>query len=145
MYVERQAAGNPADTIANGIGKHMTKKTKTIVNLGPLEGRVFILGRDGHIYIDSKTASKHHAEIRIIDGKIRLRDLDSTNGTYLLKNRKLVQFTEGFVNPLQPVVLGSKPYVINDLLKIATEFSAGDRDDTLIETGADAGSKAAGG
>lgn len=123
----------------------MTKKTKTIVNLEPLEGRVFILGRDGHIYIDSKTASKYHAEIRIIDGKIRLRDLDSTNGTFLLKNRKLVQFTEGFVNPLQPVVLGSKPYIINDLLAIATEFSAGNTDDTLIETGTDKGSKVVGG
>ncbi len=122
----------------------MAKKTKTIVNLEALEGRVFILGRDGHIYIDSPTASKHHAEIRIIGGKIRLRDLDSTNGTFLLKNRKLVQFTEGFVNPLQPIVIGNKPYVINDLLKIANEFSAGDIDDTQIETGADSESKAAG-
>ena len=122
----------------------MAKKTKTIVNLAALEGRVLILGRDGHIYIDSPTASKHHAEIRITGGKIRLRDLDSTNGTFLLKNRKLVQFTEGFVNPLQPIVIGNKPYVINDLLKIANEFSAGDVDDTQIETSADSGSKAAG-
>lgn len=122
----------------------MAKKTQTIVDLEALEGRVLIVGRDGHIYIDSKTASKHHAEIRIIGGKIRLRDLDSTNGTFLLKHRKLVQFTEGFVNPLQPIVIGNKPYVINDLLKIATEFSAGDVDDTQIEPGADAESKAVG-
>ncbi len=123
----------------------MAKKTKTIVNLEPLEGRIFILGRDGHIYIDSKTASKQHAEIRIINGRIRLRDLDSTNGTYLLKNRKLVQFTEGFVNPLQPVIIGSKPYIINDLLKIATSFTAGDTDDTEIETGGESGQEAASG
>ncbi len=122
----------------------MAKKTKTIVNLEALEGRILILGRDGHIYIDSPTASKHHAEIRIIDGKVKLRDLGSTNGTFLLKNRKLVQFTEGFVNPLQPIVIGNKPYVINDLLKIATEFSAGDVDDTQIDTGADSEPKAAG-
>ena len=119
----------------------MAKKTKTIVNLEALEGRIFILGRDGHIYIDSPTASKHHAEIRIIGGKIRLRDLESTNGTFLLKNRKLVQFTEGFVNPLQPIVIGNKPYVINDLLKIATEFSAGNVDDTQIDTGAESESR----
>ncbi len=123
----------------------MAEKTKTIVNLEALEGRVLILGRDGHIYIDSKTASKHHAEIRIIDGKIRLRDLDSTNGTFLLKNRKLVRFTEGFVNPLQPIVIGNKPYVINDLLKIANEFSAGDMDDTEIDTGADSAEQSASG
>ena len=122
----------------------MAEKTKTIVNLNALEGRIFILGRDGHIYIDSPTASKHHAEVRIIGGKIWLRDLDSTNGTFLLKNRKLVQFTEGFVNPLQPIVIGNKPYVINDLLKIATDFSAGDVDDTQIDTSANSDSKAAG-
>ena len=122
----------------------MTSKTKTIIDLDPLEGRTFILGRDGHIYIDSPTASKHHAEIRIMGGRIRLRDLESTNGTFLLKNRKLVSFTEGFVNPLQPIVIGNKPYVINELLKIATEFSAGDTDDTQIETGGDADSKTAG-
>ena len=129
----RPVTRESSDWIANGIGKHMTEKTKTIIDLEPLEGRVFILGRDGHIYIDSKTASKHHAEIRIRGGRIFLRDLESTNGTFLLKNRKLVQFTEGFVNPLQPVVIGSKPYVINDLLKIATEFSAGETDPTEIE------------
>ena len=122
----------------------MAKQTQTIVDLEALEGRVFILGRDGHIYIDSPTASKHHAEIRIIDGRIRLRDLDSTNGTYLLKHRKLVQFNEGFVNPLQPIVIGNKPYVVNELLKIATEFSAGDVDDTLIDSGADPKAEAAG-
>lgn len=138
------AMGKRASAIANGIERVMAKKTKTIVNLEALEGRIFILGRDGHIYIDSPTASKHHAEIRIVGGKIRLRDLESTNGTFLLKNRKLVQFTEGFVNPLQPIVIGNKPYVINDLLKIATDFSAGDVDDTQIDTGADSESKAAG-
>ena len=26
-----------------------------------MEGRLFILGREGHIYVDSPTASKHHA------------------------------------------------------------------------------------
>ena len=29
-------------------------------NLELMEGRTFILGREGHIYIDSPTASKHH-------------------------------------------------------------------------------------
>jgi hypothetical protein len=44
------------------------------------------LGREGHIYIDSPTVSKRHAEIKITNGKIYRRDLDSTNGTFL--NRK---------------------------------------------------------
>jgi len=33
-----------------------------------MEGRTFILGRQGHIYIDSSEASKQHAEIKIIKG-----------------------------------------------------------------------------
>ena len=55
---------------------------KRRANLERMEGRTFILGREGHIYIDSPTASKHHAEICIEDGKVILRDLKSTNGTF---------------------------------------------------------------
>ena len=98
-----------------------------------MEGRTFILGREGHIYIDSPTASKHHAEIKIKDGKIFLRDLDSTNGTFLVKNNSLVQFLEGYVNPNQPVVIGSDTYVIQDLLTIASEYVSIDDSETQIE------------
>ena len=106
---------------------------KLNLNLDIMEGRTFILGREGHIYIDSPTASKHHAEIQIIDGKILLRDLDSTNGTFLLKNKTLVQFLEGYVNPNQPVVIGSGTYVIENLLAIASEFVSVDSNETQIE------------
>ncbi len=98
-----------------------------------MDGRTYILGREGHIYIDSTTASKHHAEIRITDGKIYLRDLDSKNGTYLLKNKTLVQFEEGYVNPLQPIVIGGQTYVIRDLIAVAGEFVARDTAETLME------------
>lgn len=98
-----------------------------------MNGRTFILGREGHIYIDSPTASKHHAEIRILDGKIHLRDLDSKNGTFLLKNKTLVQFEAGIVNPLQPIVIGGQTYVIQDLLAIASDFVAVDDAETRME------------
>ena len=97
-----------------------------IVDIGLMEGRTLILGREGHIYINSPTVSKHHAEIKIINGRIHLRDLNSTNGTYLLKNRKLVYFEQGIVNPLQPIVIGNQKYTIQDLLAIASEFVASD-------------------
>lgn len=106
---------------------------KLRLNLEIMEGRTFILGREGHIYIDSPTASKHHAEIKIKDGKIFLRDLDSTNGTFLVKNNTLVQFLEGYVNPNQPVVIGSGTYVIQNLLAIASVFVSIDDADTQIE------------
>jgi pSer/pThr/pTyr-binding forkhead associated (FHA) protein len=106
---------------------------KQRANLELIEGRTFILGREGHIYIDSPTASKHHAEIRIENGKVILRDLKSTNGTFLLKNETLVPFQEGVVNPKQPIVIGRHCYVIQDLLAIASDFVAVDENTTRME------------
>ncbi len=93
------------------------------VLIGLMEGRRYIIGRDGHIYIDSPKVSKHHAEINITNGKIYLRDLNSTNGTYLVKNRRLVHFMEGYVNPLQPIVIGDQRHTIESLLAIAGVFT----------------------
>ena len=106
---------------------------KKRANLELMEGRTFILGREGHIYIDSPTASKHHAEIRIEGGKVFLRDLKSTNGTFLLKNKTLVPFQEGVVNPKQPIVIGRHSYVIENLLAIASDFVAVDENTTRME------------
>ncbi|MDH3536764.1 MAG: FHA domain-containing protein [Gammaproteobacteria bacterium] len=108
-------------------------KTRPGINLAHMEGRTFILGREGHIYIDSATASKQHAEISIVGGKIYLRDLDSTNGTYLVKNKTLRPFAEGFVNPLQPIMIGGRTHVISDLLAVAREFAAVDDGETEVE------------
>jgi pSer/pThr/pTyr-binding forkhead associated (FHA) protein len=108
-----------------------------------MEGRSFILGREGHIYIDSPTASKHHAEIRIKDGKIYLRDLKSTNGTFLIKNKTLVQFDEGYVKPAQSIVIGKKVYVIEDLLAIASDFVGVDDNTTHVDLSARSESAAA--
>ena len=47
-----------------------------------LENRTYIIGREGHIYINDPTVSKQHAEIQIINGEVYLRDLGSTNGTF---------------------------------------------------------------
>lgn len=91
-----------------------------------VEGRTFVIGREGHIFINSNTASKRHAEIKIIDGRTYLRDLNSTNGTYLLKNNHLVYFEEGYVNPLQPILIGDQMHTIQSLLSIASDFIASD-------------------
>ncbi len=91
-----------------------------------MEGRTYIVGREGHIYIDSIFVSKQHAEIKIMNGRIYLRDLGSTNGTYLLKNNSLVYFEEGFVNPFQPIVIGNQKHTIQSLLAIVNSFVATD-------------------
>ena len=98
-----------------------------------MEGRNFILGREGHIFIDSGSASKHHAEIRVIDGKVYLRDLDSTNGTYILENKARVPFDAGYVDLQQSIVIGGKILVIQDLLAIAKNFAAVDDAETEVE------------
>jgi len=109
-------------------------KTNPSLNIELMEGRSFILGREGHVYVDSPTASKHHAEISISDGKVYLRDLGSTNGTFLVKNKKLVKFEAGYVNLLQPISIGKRTFVIQDLLTIASDFAAvDDRTTTSVE------------
>lgn len=54
--------------------------SKVVVNHLP-----FVIGRksDSDLPIDADTLSRHHAEILNCNGKLCLRDLDSTNGTYL--------------------------------------------------------------
>jgi len=110
-----------------------TMKEKQRANLELMEGRRFILGREGHTYIDSPTASKHHAEITIVGGRIHLRDLKSTNGTFLLKNRTLIRFHEGYVNPRQPIVIGKHAYIIEDLLSVARDFVTVDDSKTHLD------------
>jgi predicted component of type VI protein secretion system len=89
-----------------------------------MEKRTYIIGREGHIYINDPTVSKQHAEIQVINGEIYLRDLDSTNGTFLIKNNRLLPFHEGYVQIHQPVVLGNRQYTIQGLLEIAGAFAA---------------------
>ena len=100
-----------------------------------IEGRSFIIGRQGHIFVDSITASNHHAEIRVINQKIYLRDLDSTNGTYLLRNGTKQRFKKGYVKPQQTVIIGGKPHTVLELLAIAKNF--GNFDGSRTETQVD--------
>ena len=109
-----------------------TKSPANDVDIESMEGRTFVVGREGHIYINSQSASKRHAEIRIVDGRIYLRDLDSTNGTYLVKNKGMVYFEQGYVNPRQPVVIGDQIHTIASLLAIACDFAAVDDSPTQV-------------
>lgn len=95
-----------------------------IRELSLLESRSYIIGREGHIYINDPTVSKQHAEIRVTNGEVYLRDLDSTNGTFLIKNNRLVPFHEGYVQVHQPIVLGNRQYTVQSLLEIAGAFTA---------------------
>ena len=87
-----------------------------------MENQIYIIGREGHILINDPTVSKRHAEIQITNGEIYLRDLESTNGTYLVKNQRLVPFKEGYVQLKQPIVLGNRQYTIYELLEKVGAF-----------------------
>lgn len=89
-----------------------------------MEKHTYIVGREGHILINDPTVSKRHVEIQVKNGEIHLRDLDSTNGTYLVKNKRLIPFKEGYVQLKQPVVLGNRQYTIYELLEKAGVVSS---------------------
>ncbi len=91
-------------------------------SLANLEGRSFIIGREGHIYLNHPAISKYHAEISIREGQIFLRDMDSSNGVFLLRGQTLVPFDEGVVQLDQPVVFGKKIKTPRELLSIAVAF-----------------------
>jgi hypothetical protein len=104
------------------------------LKIGLLEGRKYILGRQGRIYLDSPFASKQHAEISIRDGKVFLRDLNSKNGIRDLERGKLVKFESGCVGLRQAIVIGKRTCVIQDLLAFASDFVGSDEHTTRLET-----------
>ena len=99
-------------------------------DFGLVDGHTYIIGRDDgvywedHIYINSPSVSRRHAAMKIKNGRIYLRDLDSTNGTYLMENDRLMPFKEGYVSPSQPIAIGHVKCTINSLLSIAGVYSA---------------------
>ena len=99
-------------------------KKNSPAELGSMEGRAYTIGREGNIRIDDPSLSRGHAEIRFIDGKIRLRDLSSTNGTYLVARNKIIAINESFVTLDQRVAMGSKHYTVKALLAMAGIFAS---------------------
>ena len=92
-------------------------------SLDLLEGRKFIIGREGHVYVSDPAASKQHAEIEIIAGRIRIRDLNSTNGIYFINNNKAVRFREEYVLPDQVIAIGQEMHSVRNLLTIIGQFA----------------------
>jgi pSer/pThr/pTyr-binding forkhead associated (FHA) protein len=103
-------------------------------NWGLTDGQTYIISRsgpvsiEGHIYMDSPSVSRPHASIKIKNGRVHIRDLDSTNGTYIVENDSLVAIQEGYVKPNQPIMIGRVKCTINNLLSIAGVYSAREDD-----------------
>jgi len=110
-------------------------------DLGLIDGKTYFISGEsdayleGFIYINSPSVSKPHLKMKIKNGRIYLRDLNSANGTYLIENGGLVPFEEGYVSSHQPLVIGAVKCTILSLSKIAGVYSASnntasDSDDT---------------
>ena len=99
-----------------------------------MEGRSYTIGRSGHIRIDDPALSRGHAEIKFTNGKILLRDLESTNGTYLIVNNKLIEVDQTYVNPNQRILMGTHHYRIRELLSsIGIYISYSDRFGLIVK------------
>ena len=113
--------------------------SKLSKDFGLIDGHAYIIGREGavyledYIYINSPTVSRRHAAMKIKNGRIYLRDLNSTNGTYLIENDSPVPFKEGYVSPSQPIVIGEVKCTINSLLAITGVYSASKNTDSNFE------------
>lgn len=108
----------------------MTRDSTT--GLGFAEGDPLTIGREGQVRIKDNSLSRGHVEIRFVDGRLRLRDLGSTNGTYLLDDNKLVRISETYVVPGQRVAMGKSVYTIKTLLAMAGIFVNYSEDGDLV-------------
>ena len=108
-------------------------------DFGLIDGQTYIIGREGdvylddHIYIDSPSVSRRHAAMKIKNGRVHLCDLNSTNGTYLIEDERLVFFKEGYVSPSQPIAIGEVKCTINSLLAIAGVYSTSKKSTSNLE------------
>jgi len=84
--------------------------------LEAMEGQTYVIGREGHIYIGDSSISRRHAELKILNGKIHLRDLNSSNGVFLVSARGAMRFREGYVSLQQPLLLGKIRCTVGSLL-----------------------------
>ncbi len=66
----------------------------------------YIIGRAGDITLYDDTVSRRHACLEFDGAELRLRDLDSRNGTYEIRDNKLVPFKSGVVTRDQVFAFG---------------------------------------
>ncbi|MGE0484839.1 MAG: FHA domain-containing protein [Gammaproteobacteria bacterium] len=68
--------------------------------------QTYIIGRAGDIKLYDDTVSRRHACLEIEDGTMFLRDLDSRNGTYEIRDKQLVPFAAGVIDTDQVFAFG---------------------------------------
>jgi len=77
-----------------------------------------------YIAIPHTTVSRRHAEIIVLNNTIYVRDLDSKNGTFRLKEGRKERLSEGYVAPDELVFFGS---CLRKIGKLIEEHQEGHR------------------
>ena len=83
---------------------------------GLVDGKAYIIGREGDIQIDSLTVSKQHAEMIVKNRRVYLRDLKSKNGIFVVIDKRLERLKEGYVSHDQPLMIGKVKCTLRSLL-----------------------------
>ncbi len=71
------------------------------------------------IVIENKTVSREHATLTITDGRIVVTDLNSSSGTYLLRDDKLHRVSYHEVSDTDTILFGNERCRVRDLLERA--------------------------
>ena len=84
-----------------------------------MDKKKYTIGRVGDVKLLDETVSRHHACIEVDGDKLYLRDLDSRNGTYELRDDELVPFTAGPVTLDQFFAFGECVRGVAQMLRTA--------------------------
>ncbi|MCF8031877.1 MAG: FHA domain-containing protein [Desulfarculaceae bacterium] len=75
-------------------------------------------GRSCHFILNDKSVSSLHAEIAFTeDGRIKLTDLGSLNGTFRRDGDKLINITKAYVSPSDTVRFGSTELKVKEIVE----------------------------
>ncbi len=77
----------------------------------------YIIGRAGDITLYDDTVSRRHARLDIDGDECFLTDLESRNGTYLIRDKQLLPFTKGAVSDDQVFAFGECVRTMTQLLE----------------------------
>ncbi|MGR8921423.1 MAG: FHA domain-containing protein [Gammaproteobacteria bacterium] len=81
--------------------------------------RTYLIGRQGNVRLNDETVSRRHARLEVEGETLYLRDLDSRNGTYEVRDTELVPFTAGIVSRTQVFAFGECVRTVAQLINTA--------------------------
>jgi len=98
--------------------------------------QTYIIGRAGDVVLYDDTVSRRHASLEIDGDRITLRDLDSRNGTYLIRDKALLPFSSGVVTSEQVFAFGECVRSVAQLLTVIRDLTGEELiDESLADTG----------